>query len=82
MTNFISRGNFNLVRMLQMAHRKIHLVYGGGSLRLMGAVSKAVQEGGSQVLGIFQELWRKQISSEKQTAKKKLFQVCPKDLLR
>ena len=35
-----------------MAHRKIHLVYGGGDLGLMGAVSKAVQEGGSQVLGI------------------------------
>ena len=35
-----------------MAQRKIHLVYGGGDLGLMGAVSKAVQEGGSQVLGI------------------------------
>ena len=35
-----------------MAQRKIHLIYGGGDLGLMGAVSKAVQEGGSQVLGI------------------------------
>ena len=35
-----------------MAKRKMHLVYGGGSLGLIGAVSKAVQEGGSQVLGI------------------------------
>ena len=35
-----------------MAHRKIHLVYGDGSIGLIGAVSKAVQEGGSQVLGI------------------------------
>ena len=30
----------------------MHLVYGGGNLGLMGAVSKSVQEGGSQVLGI------------------------------
>ena len=35
-----------------MAKRKIHLVYGGGNLGLMGAVSNAVNEGGSQVLGI------------------------------
>ena len=35
-----------------MAQRKIHLVYGGGSLGLLGAVSKDVQEGGSQVFGI------------------------------
>ena len=35
-----------------MTHRKIHLVYGGGSLGLMGAISKAAQDGGSQVLGI------------------------------
>ena len=35
-----------------MAQRKIHLVYGSGNLGLMGAVSKAVQDVGSQVLGI------------------------------
>ena len=35
-----------------MAQRNIHLVYGGGDLGLMGDVSKAVQERGSQVLGI------------------------------
>ena len=35
-----------------MAQKKIHLVYGGGDLRLMGAVSKTAQDGGSQVLGI------------------------------
>ena len=35
-----------------LAERKIHLVYGGGDLGLMGAVSKAANEGGSQVLGI------------------------------
>ena len=27
-----------------MAKRKIHLIYGGGNLGLMGAVSKAVKE--------------------------------------
>ena len=35
-----------------LAERKIHLVYGGGSLGLMGGVSKAVFLGGSQVLGV------------------------------
>ena len=35
-----------------LAARNMHLVYGGGNLGLMGIVSKAVQEGGSQVLGI------------------------------
>jgi uncharacterized protein (TIGR00730 family) len=34
-----------------LAERKIHLVYGGGSLGLMGGVSIAVFLGGSQVLG-------------------------------
>jgi len=35
-----------------LAERKIHLVYGGGSLGLMGGVSIAVFLGGSQVLGV------------------------------
>jgi hypothetical protein len=35
-----------------LAERKIHLVYGGGNLRLMGFVSIAVFLGGSQVLGV------------------------------
>jgi hypothetical protein len=35
-----------------LATRKIHLVYGGGSLGLMGGVSIAVFLGGSQVLGV------------------------------
>ena len=35
-----------------LAEQKIHLVYGGGSLGLMGGVSKAVFLGGSQVLEI------------------------------
>ena len=30
----------------------MHLVYGGGNLGLIGCVSKAVQEGGSHVLGV------------------------------
>jgi predicted Rossmann-fold nucleotide-binding protein len=35
-----------------LAERKIHLVYGGGNLGLMGGVSIAVFLGGSQVLGV------------------------------
>ena len=35
-----------------LAERKIHLVYGGGSLGLMGGMSKAVFFGGSQVLRV------------------------------
>ncbi|KAL5794685.1 hypothetical protein ACOSP7_003279 [Xanthoceras sorbifolium] len=35
-----------------LAEKKIHLVYGGGNLGLMGRVSKAAYDGGSQVLGI------------------------------
>jgi len=35
-----------------LAERKIHLVYGGGNLGLMGGVSIAAFLGGSQVLGV------------------------------
>ena len=35
-----------------LAERKIHLVYGGGNLGLMGSVSTAAFLGGSQVLGV------------------------------
>jgi cytokinin riboside 5'-monophosphate phosphoribohydrolase len=35
-----------------LAERKIHLVYGGGSLGLMGCVSTAAHLGGGQVLGV------------------------------
>ena len=35
-----------------LAEKKIHLVYGGGSLGLMGGVSMAAFLGGSQVLGV------------------------------
>jgi len=35
-----------------LAERKIHLVYGGGNLGLMGGVSIATFLGGSQVLGV------------------------------
>jgi hypothetical protein len=38
-----------------LAKRKIHLVYGGGSLGLMGGVAIAVFLGGSQVLGVVLE---------------------------
>ncbi|KAJ4713021.1 Cytokinin riboside 5'-monophosphate phosphoribohydrolase [Melia azedarach] len=40
----------NLGRVL--AERKLHLVYGGGSLGLMGCVSTAAHVGGSEVVGI------------------------------
>ncbi|KAK1406617.1 hypothetical protein QVD17_42083 [Tagetes erecta] len=36
----------------QMVERKIDLVYGGGSIGLMGLVSKAVFDGGCHVLGV------------------------------
>ena len=35
-----------------LAERKIHLVYGGGSLGLIGSVSTSAFLGGSQVLGV------------------------------
>ena len=35
-----------------LAERKIHLVYGGGNLGLIGSVSTAAFLGGSQVLGL------------------------------
>ena len=35
-----------------LAERKIHLIYGGGSLGLMRCVAIAAHVGGSQVLGI------------------------------
>ncbi|XVE50481.1 hypothetical protein DITRI_Ditri01bG0165700 [Diplodiscus trichospermus] len=46
---FVEAAN-NLGKVL--AKRKIHLVYGGGSLGLMGCVSTTAHVGGSQVLGI------------------------------
>ena len=35
-----------------LAERKIHLIYGGGSLWLIGCVSASAYTGGSQVIGI------------------------------
>ncbi|XP_073015004.1 cytokinin riboside 5'-monophosphate phosphoribohydrolase LOG3-like [Primulina eburnea] len=37
---------------ITLAKRKIHLVYGGGEVGLMGKVAKAAHAGGSEVLGI------------------------------
>ncbi|KAM0056911.1 hypothetical protein Hdeb2414_s0006g00224051 [Helianthus debilis subsp. tardiflorus] len=37
----------------QLVERKIDLVYGGGSIGLMGLVSKAVFDGGCHVIGYF-----------------------------
>ncbi|XVE50419.1 hypothetical protein DITRI_Ditri01bG0161400 [Diplodiscus trichospermus] len=48
-SKFVKAAN-NLGKVL--AKRKIHLVYGGGSLGLMGCMSTAAHAGGSQVLGI------------------------------
>jgi len=39
-----------------LVERKIHLVYGGGNLGLMGCVSISVFLGGSQVLGVSAKL--------------------------
>ena len=47
--DFVDAAN-NLGRVL--AERKLNLVYGGGSLGLMGCVSTAARVGGSKVLGI------------------------------
>ena len=35
-----------------LAKEKLHLVYGGGSMGLMGCVSEAARAGGSQVIGV------------------------------
>ena len=57
-----------------LAARKIHLIYGGGSLGLMGCVSTAAHLGGSQVLGIIPtalavgNLTRKTIGEELQVS--------------
>jgi len=40
-----------MVRMLLKVERRIDLVYGGGSVGLMGLVSQAVHHGGRHVLG-------------------------------
>jgi len=49
-----------------LAERKIHLVYGGGSLGLMWGVSIAAFLGGSQVLGVVPKALTKGTSLEKQ----------------
>jgi predicted Rossmann-fold nucleotide-binding protein len=58
-----------------LAERKIHLVYEGGSLRLMGSVSIAAFLGGSQVFGVIpttlakMDIIRKTIGEELQVSK-------------
>jgi hypothetical protein len=42
---------FGFLRILKV-ERRIDLVYGGGSLGLMGLVSQAVHDGGRHVLGL------------------------------
>ncbi|PIN14088.1 hypothetical protein CDL12_13292 [Handroanthus impetiginosus] len=49
----------------QLVERKIDLVYGGGSVGLMGLVSKTVYDGGCHVLGVIpQALLAHEISGE------------------
>ncbi|GJR90623.1 cytokinin riboside 5'-monophosphate phosphoribohydrolase LOG1-like protein [Tanacetum coccineum] len=49
----------------ELVERKIDLVYGGGSIGLMGLVSKAVFDGGQHVLGVIpQVLMSKEIIGE------------------
>ncbi|MQL85461.1 hypothetical protein Taro_017999 [Colocasia esculenta] len=49
----------------ELVSRKVDLVYGGGSVGLMGLVSQAVHEGGGHVLGIIpRTLMRKEITGE------------------
>ncbi|XP_056689055.1 cytokinin riboside 5'-monophosphate phosphoribohydrolase LOG7 isoform X2 [Spinacia oleracea] len=49
----------------QLIERKIDLVYGGGSIGLMGMVSQAVYNGGRHVLGVIPKtLMRKEITGE------------------
>ncbi|PIA46958.1 hypothetical protein AQUCO_01500471v1 [Aquilegia coerulea] len=49
----------------ELVSRKLNLVYGGGSVGLMGLVSQAVHHGGGQVLGIIPKtLMSKEITGE------------------
>ncbi|XP_078446266.1 putative cytokinin riboside 5'-monophosphate phosphoribohydrolase LOG6 [Wolffia australiana] len=49
----------------ELVTRKINLVYGGGSVGLMGLVSQAVHSGGGHVLGIIpRTLMRKEVTGE------------------
>ncbi|CAA7391528.1 unnamed protein product [Spirodela intermedia] len=49
----------------ELVARKVDLVYGGGSVGLMGLVSQAVHKGGGHVLGIIpRTLMRKEVTGE------------------
>ena len=51
-----------------LAEKKIHLVYGGGKVGLMGTVARAALEGGGQVTGIILEaLKKKEVALEECT---------------
>jgi predicted Rossmann-fold nucleotide-binding protein len=51
-------GELNIVVALAQVARKVDLVYGGGSLGLMGEVSEAVHKGGGHVIGSVASLVR------------------------
>ena len=62
-----------------LAERKIHLVYGGGNLGLMGGVSIAASLGGSQVLGVVPKALANGTSLEKQLERNYRSQQCLTD---
>jgi hypothetical protein len=51
MMGFVTRFNGSGFRCAWQVERRIDLVYGGGSVGLMGLVSQAVHDGGRHVLG-------------------------------
>ena len=51
MMGFVTRFNGSGFRCALQVERRIDLVYGGGSVGLMGLVSQAVHDGGRHVLG-------------------------------
>lgn len=51
MMGFVTRFNGSVFRCALQVERRIDLVYGGGSVGLMGLVSQAVHDGGRHVLG-------------------------------
>ena len=62
-----------------LAVNNMHLIYGGGNLGLMGIVSKAVQEGGSQVLGIIPKPLAKANLIGPSNGEEIIVPVCPND---
>jgi len=64
-----------------LAERKIHLVYGGGSLGLMGSVSTSAFLGGSQVLGIIPNALAKQNITGKTVGEELIVSTMPERIV-